>query len=103
MQDWLWNKPNSVAKYYKNTMGFDGWRFDYVKGFAPWVVNSWTDEVGGFAVGEYWDGNAATLEAWVNQSGASAFDFACYYRMKDAFEGMIFPDYRMICSGRENL
>ena len=87
VQDWLWNKSNSVAKYYKNTMGFDGWRFDYVKGFAPWVVNSWTNEVGGFAVGEYWDGNAATLENWVNQSGASAFDFACYYRMKDAFEG----------------
>lgn len=87
VQDWLWNKTNSVAKYYKNTMGFDGWRFDYVKGFSPWVVNSWISEVGGFAVGEYWDGNAATLEWWVNNSGASAFDFACYYRMRDAFEG----------------
>ncbi|MCP9201298.1 alpha-amylase [Gramella sp. GC03-9] len=87
VQDWLWNKTNSVAKYYKNTMGFDGWRFDYVKGFSPGVVNAWTNEVGGFAVGEYWDGNAATLEWWVDQSGASAFDFACYYRMRDAFEG----------------
>lgn len=87
VQDWLWNKTNSVAKYYKNTMGFDGWRFDYVKGFAPEVVNSWTNEVGGFSVGEYWDGNAAVLESWVDQSGSSAFDFACYYRMKDAFEG----------------
>ncbi|WP_300439065.1 alpha-amylase [Christiangramia sp.] len=87
VQDWLWNKTNSVAKYYKNTMGFDGWRFDYVKGFAPWVVNVWTNEVGGFAIGELWDGNASVLEAWVDQSGASAFDFACYYRMKDAFEG----------------
>ncbi|MEO2127122.1 MAG: alpha-amylase [Christiangramia sp.] len=87
VQDWLWNKSNSVAKYYKNTMGFDGWRFDYVKGFSPWVVNSWISEVGGFAVGEYWDGNAAALEWWVNNSGASAFDFACYYRMRDAFEG----------------
>lgn len=87
VQDWLWNNSNSVAKYYKNVMGFDGWRFDYVKGFAPWVVQAWTNAVGGFAVGEYWDGNAATLENWTNQSQASAFDFACYYRMRDAFEG----------------
>jgi len=87
VQDWLWNNSNSVAKYYKNVMGFDGWRFDYVKGFEPWVVKAWTDAVGGFAVGEYWDGNASTLDWWTSQSQASAFDFACYYRMKDAFEG----------------
>jgi alpha-amylase len=86
VQDHLWNNPNSVAKYYKNVLGFDGWRFDYVKGFEPWVVNSWTNAVGGFSVGEYWDANVNTLEWWVNNSGSSAFDFACYYRMRDAFQ-----------------
>ncbi|NAS29664.1 alpha-amylase [Flavobacteriaceae bacterium R38] len=87
VQDWLWKNANSVAKYYKNVMGFDGWRFDYVKGFEPWVVKEWKNEVGGFTVGEYWDGNAATLDWWSGQAEASAFDFACYYRMRDAFEG----------------
>lgn len=87
VQDWLWKSTNSVAKYYKNTMGFDGWRFDYVKGFEPWVVKEWKNEIGGFSVGEYWDGNAATLEWWSQQAEVSAFDFACYYRMRDAFEG----------------
>ncbi|NER12316.1 alpha-amylase [Leptobacterium flavescens] len=87
VQDWLWKDANSVAKYYKNTMGFDGWRFDYVKGFEPWVVKEWKNEVGGFSVGEYWDGNAATLDWWAGQAEVSAFDFACYYRMRDAFEG----------------
>lgn len=53
VQDWLWKQSNSVAKYYKNTLGVDGWRFDYVKGYEPWVVNAWVNEVGGFAVGEY--------------------------------------------------
>lgn len=86
VQDWLWNNSNSVAKYYKNVMGFDGWRFDYVKGFDPWVVAAWTNAVGGFAVGEYWDGNASTLDWWATQSGASAFDFACYYAMRDALQ-----------------
>ncbi|WP_340065310.1 alpha-amylase [Ascidiimonas aurantiaca] len=87
VQDWLWKLPNSVAQYYKNVLGFDGWRFDYVKGFEPWVVKEWKNTVGGFSVGEYWDGNAATLEWWANQAEVSAFDFACYYRMRDAFEG----------------
>ena len=87
VQDWLWKSDSSVAKYYKNVIGFDGWRFDYVKGFDPWVVDDWMGEVGGFGIGEYWDGNAATLEWWANSANVSAFDFACYYAMNDAFDG----------------
>jgi alpha-amylase len=84
VQDWMYNNTNSIAKYYKNTMGFDGWRFDMVKGFEPWVVKNFKNAVGGFSVGEYWDGNAATLETWANNAEVSAFDFACYYKMRDA-------------------
>jgi alpha-amylase len=89
VQDWLWKRSDGVGKYYKNTMKFDGWRFDYVKGFGGWVVRDWVDNVGGFAVGEYWDGNAGLLQNWVNSTGgrASAFDFAAYYRMDEAFDG----------------
>ncbi|AUC16998.1 alpha-amylase [Tenacibaculum sp. SZ-18] len=87
VQDWLWKREESVAKYYKNVMGFDGWRFDYVKGFAPWVVREWNNSVGGFSVGEYWDGNVGTLDWWTGEAQASAFDFTCYYRMRDAFMG----------------
>ncbi|MCR9249664.1 MAG: alpha-amylase [bacterium] len=89
VQDWLWKRNDGVGKYYKNTMGYDGWRFDYVKGFGGWVVREWVDNVGGFAVGENWDGNANTLQNWVNSTGrrASAFDFAAYYKMDAAFDG----------------
>jgi alpha-amylase len=87
VQDWLYNNPNSIAKYYKNVMGFDGWRFDYVKGFEPWVVKNFKNAVGGFTVGEYWDANVNTLDWWTTQAEASAFDFACYYKMRDAFMG----------------
>ncbi len=87
VQDWLWKRSNSVAKYYKNEIGFDGWRFDFVKGFEPWVVKEWKNTVGGFTVGELWDGNTDTLNWWADQAQASAFDFACYYKMRDAFEG----------------
>ncbi len=87
VQDWLWKRSNSVAKYYKNTMKFDGWRFDYVKGFAPWVAREWQRNAGGFAVGEYWDGDVNKLKKWVDQAQMSAFDFGCYYKMRDAFMG----------------
>lgn len=88
VQDWLWKRTDAVGKYYKNTMRFDGWRFDYVKGFGGWVVRDFVDYVGGFAVGEYWDGNAGLLKNWVDATGrrASAFDFACYYAMDAAFD-----------------
>jgi alpha-amylase len=42
--------------------------------------------VGGFSVGEYWDANVNTLEWWANNN-SSVFDFACYYKMNDAFDG----------------
>ncbi len=87
VQNWLWKDTESVAKYYKDVIGFDGWRFDYVKGFEPWVVKDWITEVGGFSVGEYWDSNVNTLDWWTTQSQASAFDFACYYKMNEAFDG----------------
>ncbi|RLJ33840.1 alpha-amylase [Chryseobacterium sp. 7] len=86
VQDWLWGRDDSVAKYYKNVMKFDGWRFDYVKGFGPWVVNAWNSNVGGFSVGELWDSNVNTLEWWANNANSSVFDFAAYYKMDEAFD-----------------
>ncbi len=86
VQDWLWNNDDSVAKFYKKTLGFDGWRFDYVKSYAPKFVKSWVDKVGGFSVGENFDGNEKTLQDWVNASGSTAFDFACFYRLDEALD-----------------
>ena len=87
VQDWLWKRTDAVGKYYKNTMKFDGWRFDYVKGFGAWVVKDWNSNVGGFSVGELWDSNVNTLNNWANSANSSVFDFACYYKMNDAFDG----------------
>ncbi|MDO5608713.1 MAG: alpha-amylase, partial [Capnocytophaga sp.] len=86
VQNWLWKSDESVAKYYKNTMKFDGWRFDYVKSFGAWVVKDWMASVGGFAVGEYWDGDANKLASWTDESGVAAFDFACFYELEKALE-----------------
>ncbi|MCO4293517.1 alpha-amylase [Solitalea sp. MAHUQ-68] len=89
VKDWLYLRTDAVGKYYKNTMKYDGWRFDYVKGFGAWVVRDYVNAVGGFAVGELWDSNVDVLKGWVDGTNrtSSAFDFACYYKMDEAFDG----------------
>lgn len=87
VQEELWVKETSVAQYYKNELGIDGWRFDYVKGFHPNIVKQWNEATGNlFSVGENWDGNAQTLAQWVGESGSGAFDFATFYNMEKAFD-----------------
>lgn len=90
VQNWLWSGTESVAKYYSETMGFDGWRFDYVKGFAPWVVRDFIDASGGlWSVGENFDANVNTVDDWVNGTDgkSNAFDFPMFYKMEQAFDG----------------
>ncbi|WP_103866002.1 alpha-amylase [Aquimarina sp. I32.4] len=86
VQDWLWGKDYSVAAFYKNELGFDGWRFDYVKSFAPKWVKAWNDKIGGFSVGENFDGDTQVLKDWVDASGSPAFDFACFYRLDETLD-----------------
>ncbi|HEX6982134.1 MAG TPA: alpha-amylase domain-containing protein [Balneolaceae bacterium] len=71
----------------QNDIGFNGgWRFDYVKGLETWAVKDMITATGNpFSIGEYWDSNTSTLDWWVNQTGASVFDFALYYTMADIF------------------
>lgn len=99
VQNWLWKQDNSVAKYYKNTMGFNGWRFDYVLGYEPWVVKAWLDEVGGFSVAELWDGNTEVLEKYIEETGSGVFDFSTFYKLEEAldrYEDLTYLDKEML-------
>ena len=77
IKTWMtWLKSSSNA-------GFDGWRYDYVKGYHSWVVhdmNAATSPT--FSVGEYWDTNVGNIDNWVNGANSSAFDFPLYYTMQ---------------------
>ncbi len=87
VQEELWINENSVAQYYKNELGIDGWRFDYVKGFNANVIKQWNEATGNmFSVGENFDGNPDVLKNWVEASGSGAFDFAAFYIMEKAFD-----------------
>lgn len=63
-------------------LGFDSWRWDVAKGFSAWYFGDYINSSTPYAsVGEYWDGNSATLKSWIDGTGgkSAAFDFALYY------------------------
>ena len=89
VKDWLWLRPDGVGKYYKNTLGFDGWRFDFVTGYAPTVVKEWNAAVGGsISIGEKnWDSSIKDLNDWCTAANSGAFDFPLYFALDAAFDG----------------
>jgi alpha-amylase len=83
------------ARWLVEDIGFDGFRFDFVKGYGAWTVTAlqeyrykrgkgWFKP---FGVGEDWDGERG-IEDWMNDVNAwsdnpiSAFDFPLHYVLK---------------------
>ncbi len=86
-----------LAQWMVEQIGFDGFRFDFVKGYGPWMIKAIAEmrflnkaEQGfkPFSVGECWD-NERTVDDWLAAVNAFmdnpilAFDFPLRYRLKD--------------------
>ena len=87
----------SYMDFLQNELGYSGYRIDMTKGYSPGFTgkyNNWMHPY--FSVGEYWDGNADVLRAWLegtrwgNQIQSATFDYALKYRINDAFNGYDF-------------
>jgi alpha-amylase len=77
-------------------LGFDGFRFDFVKGYGAWIVRAIAryryvkdgKEFSPFVVGEYWEGGES-IEQWLakvnsfSDNQVAAFDFPLRYQLKD--------------------
>jgi len=79
--DHSWTVTQSTVEtwmnWLKNTIGYDGWRYDFVLGYAPSYVGIYNGATSPyFSVGEYWDTNTGNENNWANSSGSPAFDFA---------------------------
>jgi alpha-amylase len=90
----------SYARWLVEEIGFDGFRFDMVKGYGGWMVRS-IQELralrGGvsfkpYAVGECWD-SKRTIGNWLDEVNAwsdnpvGAFDFPLRWRLRDLCDG----------------
>ena len=74
-------------KFLLNDLGYAGFRYDMVKGFGASHVGDYNTAANvKYSVGEYWDGNANTVKAWIDATGkrSAAFDFAFRYAVRDA-------------------
>ena len=88
------HKSGNVQKIVKayenfllNDLGYAGFRYDMVKGFSASHVGDYNTAANvKYSVGEYWDGNANTVKAWIDATGkrSAAFDFAFRYAVRDA-------------------
>lgn len=89
-----------LARWLVEEVGFDGFRYDFVKGYGTWTVTAIQEYRylrGGapfkpFGVGEDWD-STRTIENWTNESNAwndnpvSAFDFSLRNALKALCDG----------------
>lgn len=86
------NVQTTIKAYQKfliEDMGYEGFRYDMVKGFGGSYVGDYNDAAGvQFSVGECWDGNS-TIQNWINATGkrSAAFDFQFRYNVRDAVNG----------------
>ncbi len=79
----------------KETIGFDGWRYDLAKGFGPEHLGEYNYHTGNpFSVGEYWDTNTQLVYDWIDRTDAydvakksRAFDFALQEHLRKTFWG----------------
>jgi alpha-amylase len=84
-------------------LGFDSWRWDVAKGFAPRYFGDYITASSPYSsVGEFWDGNRNTLKSWVDGTGgkSAAFDFDLYY---DLIEAVNNGNYSRLAGGYPGL
>ncbi|MGN0214394.1 MAG: alpha-amylase family glycosyl hydrolase, partial [Muribaculaceae bacterium] len=80
--EYVQNDIKAYLKWLKSEIGYDGWRYDLVKGFAGKYVGMYNEASEPYlSVGEYWDGSYDNVGAWIDATGkkSMAFDFPSKY------------------------
>jgi len=100
------------AKWLIEEIGFDGFRYDFVKGFGAWIVRAIHDRnymrdgqpVEIFGIGECWAGDDF-IDSWLDsvnrwaEHRVGAFDFPLRYRLKDLCDSYGFSLRRLADGG----
>lgn len=83
VQDYI----KAYLNWMRDSMHYDGWRFDMVKGYLGSYVSMYNvSSQPFFSVGEYWDGNAGALKSYLQTAkyNTTVFDFSLKYALKSA-------------------
>ena len=83
---------NAYLDFLLNDLGYCGFRYDFVKGYAAKYVGLYNKVSGTqYSVGECWDGNKTVVTNWLNGTKidgviqSAAFDFPLKYNINEAF------------------
>ena len=83
---------NAYLDFLLNDLGYVGFRYDFVKGYAAKYVGLYNQTAKPqFSVGECWDGNKTVVTNWLNGTKvdgviqSAAFDFPMKYYINSAF------------------
>ncbi len=72
----------AYLSWLKGDFGYDGWRYDFCKGYDGKYVGLYNDATEPYiSVGELWDGSYDVVDAWLEATGykSMAFDFPMKY------------------------
>lgn len=92
------NDISAWMNWLKNSIGFDGWRYDYVRGFSGYYTGLYNDATAPyFSVGELWDNldlnnvnpHRQQIIDWIDdtQGKSHAFDFTTKGVLQQAVNG----------------
>jgi alpha-amylase len=95
----------AIKDYLKRlqAVGFRGWRYDVVKGYAARFVAEYNDATTpGFSVGEYFDGDRQKVTDWIDATSgkSTAFDFPTRYLLYDAIRADDYGRLSSVNNGR---
>jgi alpha-amylase len=94
---YVYSELMEYARWLIEDIGFDGLRYDFVKGYGTWIINAILERLykkngntnfSPFGVGEYWDTNIYITQ-WLKETNSftdnpvSAFDFPLRGRLRD--------------------
>ena len=77
----------AYLSWMRNEIGYDGWRYDMVKGYLGSYVSMYNiSSQPFFSVGEYWDGTPANLKSYLETASynTTVFDFALKYKLNSS-------------------
>jgi alpha-amylase len=85
IKDWM--------NWLKGTIGFDGWRYDFVHGYHPKYIKEYNAATNpSFSVGEILEGDRQRISNWLDltkdgsaEANSTAFDFATKSALQNAF------------------
>ena len=77
----------AYLSWLRTEIGYDGWRYDMVKGYLGSYVSMYNlSSQPFFSVGEYWDGTASNLKSYLETASynTTVFDFSLKYKLNSS-------------------